>query len=72
MKGFIRMPASEFDAFNAKATLLIGDCEVYTYCRPDSDKDYVWARIEHTEVTDLPILNEAEAIEQGMVSSQEE
>lgn len=71
MKGWLKMLLSEFDSWNAQATLqyiqLTGDdsCTSYTFCRPDTDPLYVWARVEH-DFIEGDIKTEEEAISEGM------
>lgn len=72
MIGFLKMPASEFAAFDAAALvkykLFIGGSSsttAYTYSRPDTDPAYVWARVEH-DFIEGDVKTEAEAIAEGM------
>lgn len=73
MTGFIKMPVIEFDTFNNLSTVKYIDqtgdlsCEQYTYCIPDADPLYCWARIEHDFITELPILNYDDVVAQGMI-----
>lgn len=72
MKGFIKMEAVDFDTFNNAATVKYlqetGDmsCTRYTDTFPDNDPTYVWVRIEHSYITDIPLLSYEDAIVSGM------
>lgn len=83
MIGFLRMLGSEFSAWNAQATAdyiaATGDtsCTSYTTTKPDTDPQYVWARVEHARLPEDEedpqlfivgdIKTEQEAIALGMV-----
>ena len=82
MKGYSKMPAIDFDTFNNMATVKANNgqitkdgepvtlkCEPYTSCRPDANPDYVWVIVEHGGLTELPIVSEEEAINQGMTNN---
>lgn len=73
MKGFLKMLASEFEDWNSQAAIDYiqetsdSTCIQYTFSTPDTDLDYVWARVEHDFITG-DIKTEAEAIADGMVA----
>ncbi len=75
MIGYIKMLASEFDAWNEQATILAGDnninCNPYTFSTPDSDSNYVWVRVEH-DFIEGDIKTKEEALALGMVEPQED
>lgn len=77
MKGFLKIKASEFDAWNNQATVdyiaATGDdsCDEYTSSTPDVDPEHVWARVEH-DFVEGDIKTRDEAIEAGMVIDTEE
>lgn len=70
MKGFLKMLASDFDAWNDEATAIANAngvcCGKYTYFVADTDPLYVWARIEH-EFIEGDVKTKVEAVELGMV-----
>ena len=71
IRGYVRLYAVDFNDWNLAATIkanLIGlNVTSYTYYKNDVNSNYVWARVEDDGITDLPIIEESEAIIQGMV-----
>lgn len=69
MKGFLKMLASEFDAWNTTAIIAANAngvvCESYTFSTPDTDGVSVWARVEH-DFIEGNIKTREEAIAAGM------
>ena len=72
MKGYLKMLASDFEAWNTQVLLdylqETGDttCTQYTFSTPDTDPDYVWVRVEH-DFIEGDIKTKEEAIAAGMV-----
>lgn len=69
MKGWLKMLANGFEAWNAAQTIIANenglDCDPYTFSRPDADPLYVWARVEH-DFIDGDTKTEEEAVSEGM------
>ena len=72
MKGFLKMNAADFEAWNAAATGThnqeTGDdtCASYSSYKEDVDPAFVWARVEH-DFVEGDIKTKEEALQLGMV-----
>lgn len=70
MKGFFRLKATDFDAWNEAATVKANEnglsCDTYTTCIPDIDGVHTYARVEHDYITKEPLLSYEDAILSGM------
>lgn len=75
MIGYIKMLASEFNAWNEQATTKANNknivCNPYTFSTPDADSNYVWGRVEHDFING-DIKTKEEALALGMVEPQED
>ena len=72
MNGYLKILATEFDAWNDEATVIANqhgmNCDRYTNYRADTDSNYVWARVEDDFIVG-DTLTEEEAINQGMIDN---
>lgn len=77
MKGYLKILASEFTAWNEAATVQANNdinnlgCDSYTFSTPDTDPNYVWARVEHAFI-EGDIKTREEAYSLGMVQPESE
>lgn len=80
INGYIKLPAIDFDTFNNTATVYantpvseggLGKSYVqYTCSTPDTNPAFVWAKVEHAGITDLPVVSYEDAVLQGMKISE--
>ena len=75
MKGYLKMLAGDFDTWNNAATVKANDigmdCDSYTSPTPDTDPQYVWARVEH-DFVEGDIKTKEDAAADGMIVLTEE
>lgn len=78
MKGYLKMLASEFGVWNSQATsnfiALTKDtsCTSYSFCLPDVDPLYVWARAEHVKTGNAEVDEERGNFIEGDIKTHEE